>query len=73
MLEYHILQGTKDAASLVPGRPIFLPTLLTSTKWTNVSGGQRVQGVKQAGNAVIFVSGKGERSTVTQPVSNKSL
>ncbi|RKF61050.1 Fasciclin-like arabinogalactan protein [Erysiphe neolycopersici] len=67
VLEYHILQGTKDAASLVPGSPIFLPTLLTSTKWTNVSGGQRVQSVKQAGNAVIFVSGKGERSTLTQP------
>ncbi|POS87697.1 hypothetical protein EPUL_000452, partial [Erysiphe pulchra] len=67
VLEYHILQGTKDAASLEPGKPIFLPTLLTSTEWTNVSGGQRVQAVKQAGNAVIFVSGKGERSTLTQP------
>lgn len=67
VLEYHIILGTKDASSLMPGKPIFLPTLLTSAKWTNVSGGQRVQGVKQAGNAVVFVSGKGERSTLTQP------
>ncbi|KAI9056182.1 hypothetical protein LZ554_001110 [Drepanopeziza brunnea f. sp. 'monogermtubi'] len=66
VLEYHILQGTKMAAQLVPGTPVFMPTLLTSTTWTNVSGGQNVENVKQAGDVVIFVSGQGSRATLTQ-------
>ncbi|KAE8450265.1 hypothetical protein EG329_006693 [Mollisiaceae sp. DMI_Dod_QoI] len=66
VLEYHILQGTKVAAQLVPGTPVFLPTLLTSPEWTNVTGGQRVENVKQAGDVVVFVSGQGSRSTLTQ-------
>ncbi|KAF8864601.1 FAS1 domain-containing protein [Acephala macrosclerotiorum] len=66
VLEYHILQGTKVAAQLVPGTPVFLPTLLTSPEWSNVTGGQRVENVKQAGNVVVFVSGQGSRSTLVQ-------
>ena len=27
VLEYHILQGTRVAAQLVPGTPVFIPTL----------------------------------------------
>lgn len=68
VLEYHILQGKKMTAQLVPGTPAFFPTLLTSTKWANVSGGQNVQNVKQAGDMVIFVSGEGNRATLTQSV-----
>ena len=66
VLEYHILQGTHLAAQLVPGTPTFLPTLLTSPEWSNVTGGQRVQNVAQAGNVVVFVSGQGTRSTLVQ-------
>ncbi|TQS36658.1 hypothetical protein Golomagni_02884 [Golovinomyces magnicellulatus] len=66
LLEYHILQGTRDAAHLKPGAPVFLPTLLASSKWTNVTGGQKIQNIKQAGNAVVFVSGQGRRSTLTK-------
>lgn len=66
VLEYHILQGTRLAAQLTPGTPVFIPTLLTSTEYTNVTGGQRVENVKQAGDVVVFVSGQGSRSTLTQ-------
>ncbi|KUJ23329.1 fasciclin domain-containing protein [Mollisia scopiformis] len=66
VLEYHILQGTKVAAQLVPGTPVFLPTLLTDSKWSNVTGGQRVENVEQSGNVVVFVSGQGSRSTLVQ-------
>jgi len=66
VLEYHILQGTKLAAQLTPGTPVFIPTLLTSPEYTNVTGGQVVQNVEQAGDVVVFVSGLGRRSTLTQ-------
>lgn len=57
------------AAQLVPGTPVFIQTLLTSPAYTNVTGGQYVMNVKQAGNVVVFVSGQGSRSTLTQSVS----
>jgi transforming growth factor-beta-induced protein len=53
---------------LVPGSPVFIPTLLQSTEYTNVTGGQVVQNVKQSGDVVVFVSGQGSRSTLTQQV-----
>jgi hypothetical protein len=62
------LQGTRLAAQLTPGTPVFIPTLLTSTAYTNVTGGQVVENVKQAGDVVVFVSGQGSRSTLTQAV-----
>ncbi|KIN04354.1 hypothetical protein OIDMADRAFT_191287 [Oidiodendron maius Zn] len=65
VLEYHILQGTRLAAQLVPGTPEFLPTLLKDPFYTNVTGGQVVENVKQAGDVVVFVSGQGSRSTLT--------
>lgn len=68
MLEYHILQGTRAAADLVPGAPVFIPTLLTDSTFTNVTGGQNVVNVEQAGDVVVFVSGQGSRSTVVQKV-----
>jgi transforming growth factor-beta-induced protein len=66
VLEYHILQGTRLAQQLIPGTPTFIPTLLTSPEWSNVTGGQRVENVEQAGDVVVFVSGQGSRSTLTQ-------
>lgn len=68
VLEYHILQGTRVAAQLIPGTPVFIPTLLTSPEWSNVTGGQKVENVKQAGDVVVFVSGQGSRSTLVQAV-----
>jgi hypothetical protein len=53
---------------LVPGTPVFIPTLLTSPEWSNVTGGQKVENVKQAGDVVVFVSGQGSRSTLVQAV-----
>lgn len=66
VLEYHILQGTRVAAQLVPGTPVFIQTLLTDPNYSNVTGGQFVQNVKQAGDVVVFVSGQGSRSTLVQ-------
>lgn len=68
VLEYHIIQGTRLAAQLVPGTPEFLPTLLKDPFYTNVTGGQVVENVEQAGNVVVFVSGQGSRSTLTTAV-----
>jgi transforming growth factor-beta-induced protein len=68
VIEYHILQGTRVAAQLIPGTPVFIPTLLTSPEWSNVTGGQKVENVKQAGDVVVFVSGQGSRSTLVQAV-----
>jgi uncharacterized surface protein with fasciclin (FAS1) repeats len=66
VIEYHILQGTRLAASLVPGSPVFIPTLLTNTSYSNVTNGQRVENVEQAGDVVVFVSGEGNRCTLVQ-------
>ncbi|RDL36556.1 Uncharacterized protein BP5553_05908 [Venustampulla echinocandica] len=54
VLEYHILQGSRTAAELTPGEPAFIPTLLANPAWTNVTGGQNVENVKQAGDVVVF-------------------
>ncbi|KAG9230649.1 FAS1 domain-containing protein, partial [Amylocarpus encephaloides] len=66
VLEYHILKGSRTAAQLVPGDSLFIPTLLTSPAFNSVTGGARVENIKQAGDSVVFVSGKGSRSTVVQ-------
>lgn len=69
LIQYHILQGSKTASELTPGTPVFIPTLLTSSNFTNVTGGQRVENIKQGGDVVLVVSGKGTRSTVVETVS----
>lgn len=63
------MQGSRKAADLIPGTPVFIPTLLTNNAYSNVSGGQVVQNVKQSGDVVVFVSGQGSRSSLTQAVS----
>ncbi len=62
-----MLQGTRLAAQLIPGSPVFIPTFLTSSNWTTVTGGQRVENIKQAGDVVVFVSGEGNRCTLLKP------
>ena len=65
VIEYHILNGTLQS-SKITSTPMFLPTYLTNVSYTNTTGGQTVQAVKQAGNDIIFVSGLGSRSTLVQ-------
>jgi len=56
------------ARDLTPGDSVFIPTLLQTPLYTNITGGQRVQNVKQSGDVVVFVSGQGRRSTLVQSV-----
>ena len=71
LLMYHVLKGTYPA-SAIKAMPAFVPTMLESTGYTNVTGGQRVEAVTQ-GQSVEFYSGLLQNSTVTTPVSNRSI
>ncbi|KAL9083349.1 MAG: hypothetical protein Q9165_008549 [Trypethelium subeluteriae] len=64
VLEYHVINGTYLACD-IPATGAFVPTLLTNTSYTNVTGGQRVEGVNQNGNVTFFSGGKAQ-SNVTQ-------
>jgi len=64
VLQYHVLRASVLAGSLLPGTPVFTPTLLPS--WTNITGGLRVELVKQAGDVVVCVGGQGSRSTLIE-------
>jgi len=63
LLMYHVLNGTYPA-SAVKATPAFLPTLLNSSMYANVTGGQVVEAVTQ-GTSVEFYSGLLQNSTVT--------
>ena len=71
VLQYHVLNGTYYAAN-VTETPAFIPTALTNTSFTNVTGGQVVEAVT-ADNKVVFFSGLMTNSTVTQAVSRFTL
>ena len=64
ILQYHVLNGTYRAAQ-VTNSSTFIPTLLTNSLFTNVTGGQRVNAVRRNGN-VTFFSGLLDNSTVSQ-------
>ncbi|KAI9851207.1 MAG: hypothetical protein M1838_004219 [Thelocarpon superellum] len=66
VLEYHILNGTLESTT-IQTTPLFLPTYLTNDSYVNFTGGAPVQAVRQAGDVIVFVSGLGSRSTLTQP------
>ena len=68
VLQYHILPGIHRADSY-NGSFSFTPSWLSNNNYTNVTGGQVVGGVQQAGNVNVFTSGLGSRSTLTQAVS----
>jgi len=68
LLQYHVLNGTWPAASF-GSNPLFIPSLLTNGSYTNVTGGQRVEGAT-AGNNVGLTSGLGANSTVVQADQN---
>ncbi|KAF1920842.1 FAS1 domain-containing protein [Ampelomyces quisqualis] len=63
-LQYHVLNGTVYG-SQVTNTSAFVPTLLTDTQFTNVTGGQRVRAQLRNGN-VTFYSGLNLNSTVSQ-------
>ena len=67
VLEYHVLNGTFPA-SAIPATGAFAPSLLTNSSYTNVTGGQRVEGISSNGN-VTFFSGDKATSNVTRAVS----
>jgi uncharacterized surface protein with fasciclin (FAS1) repeats len=66
LLTYHVLNGTFRAADITE-TPAFVPTLLTNTTYTNVTGGQVVKAVADGEN-VRFFSGLFGNSTVTTAV-----
>ncbi|KAH7032694.1 FAS1 domain-containing protein [Microdochium trichocladiopsis] len=62
VLSYHILNGTYYGSNFTE-TAAFVPTALTNETYTNVTGGQRVEGVVQDGNVVLY-SGLRLNSTV---------
>lgn len=67
VLQYHILPGLHPSGSY-NGTFSFDKTWLQDTSYTNVTGGQVVGGVQQAGDVNIFTSGMGTRSTLITAV-----
>ncbi|GFP57347.1 hypothetical protein ACSS6W_010373 [Trichoderma asperelloides] len=66
LLQYHILQGTVATNALQTGPTYVRPTLLTSTRYTNVTSGQNVLIAKQPGDDVVFTTSMGTRCTLTE-------
>lgn len=69
VLQYHILPGLHPSGSY-NGTFSFDKTWLQNTSYTNVTGGQAVGGVQQAGDVNVFTSGMGTRSTLVTAVCN---
>ena len=69
MLRYHVAVGLHPSGSFASGSFSFLPTLLTNQSTTNVTGGQVISVVEQAGNNFVAVSGLGTRAAITELVS----
>ena len=67
LLQYHVVPGLHPSTSF-NGSFSFLPTWLNNETYSNVTGGQVVAGVQQAGNVWVVVTGLGSRSTVTTMV-----
>jgi uncharacterized surface protein with fasciclin (FAS1) repeats len=63
LLQYHVLNGT-HLSSAITNQSAFVPTLLTNELFTNVTGGQVVEAVKDGDN-VTFFSGLLSNSTVS--------
>ncbi|KAL8745409.1 MAG: hypothetical protein Q9190_002435, partial [Brigantiaea leucoxantha] len=67
VLQYHVLPGLHPSGSY-NGSFSFDTTWLQNSSYTNVTGGQVVGGVRQAGDVNVFISGVGSRSTMVQSV-----
>lgn len=68
LLSYHVL-GAKVPASAFTTTPAFVPTLLNSPAYTNVTGGQVVEG-KLNGTTIEITSGLAKISRVVKGVSS---
>merc|ERR1712032_1306042 len=68
LLNYHVINGTVYASNITQ-TPIFAPTYLNSSMYSNVTGGQVVEARREDGE-VQFVSGLKQVSTVAQPNVN---
>jgi len=64
LLNYHVINGTVYASNITQ-TPIFAPTYLNSSMYSNVTGGQVVEARREDGE-VQFVSGLKQVSTVAQ-------
>jgi len=65
LLTYHVLNGTFSSSALTAlTAPAFVPTYLTNTTYSTVSGGQRVE-VTTSNGGVTILSGSGASATVT--------
>ncbi|KAK0663655.1 Fasciclin-like arabinogalactan protein [Lasiodiplodia hormozganensis] len=53
MLTYHVLNGSYSSSQITEDSQ-FIPTLLTDPRYTNVTGGQRVEVEKEDGNDVFY-------------------
>ncbi|KAH7198433.1 FAS1 domain-containing protein [Fusarium flagelliforme] len=66
LLQYHILNGTYYASNITEmDMAAFVPTLLTNSTYSNVTGGQRVE-VMAENDTVSFYSGFRAQSNVTK-------
>ncbi|EUC44982.1 hypothetical protein COCMIDRAFT_5741 [Bipolaris oryzae ATCC 44560] len=63
LLQYHVLNGSYPS-SAIPEQGAFVPTLLTNSSYTNVTGGQVVHATTED-NKVVFFTGSLSNSTVT--------
>jgi hypothetical protein len=66
LLSYHILHGVYSELS-ISNQPQFIPTLLTNTSYTNMTGGQSVQAIAKDG-IVTFGSAVNQVSRLLTPV-----
>ncbi len=63
-LKYHILNKVINMPSIEKGDSAWASTSLTDSKFTTVTGGQRLILTKQPGGEVVFTSGFATRGTV---------
>lgn len=70
VLQYHVSPGLHPITSFNSSFQ-FVPTWLTNSSFTNVTGGQRVGVVNQAGNVTVLTSGLGSRATVVENVRSE--
>ncbi|KAJ6446820.1 fasciclin domain-containing protein [Purpureocillium lavendulum] len=66
LLQYHILQGNVSVKDLETGPTVVKKTLLTDSKYTNVTSGQNVLVNKQPGDVVVFTTSMGTRCTLVE-------
>lgn len=66
LLQYHILQGVVKTSLLESGPTYVRSTLLSNSKYTNVTGGQNVLFNKQQENDIVVTTGLGTRSALVK-------